>query len=266
MLELDVSCISPFATFFTVTYLLILPQECIKQHFNPAETSDMESDSEALGEPRTGECFWPSDSSGHDISDIEEITTRLPEELARLNALAPQLIPPGLLDTTIQGLVMIDKIIKKTLRNGRVGESRCLTEICSKCHQWLCAECLPNCTCREIKEVCEKPCETAGENRATLHTEETGGTEGDCQVHRGMYPPLFPSSIRLDLTSISDTRWKFCLKCGQWDLGSGYISDSDDETDWEYNSHRSHSSVGSSDPTFPGGLISYHNLWFASRP
>lgn len=157
----------------------------------------MESDSEAPDEPSTGECFWPSDSSGHDISEIEEITTRLPKELARLHALAPRLIPSKLLDTTIQGLVMIDEIIKKSLRNGRGlarGGSRCLTEICSKCHQWLCAECLPNCTCEEIKEVCEDPCETVGENRAALHTEDTGETEVDCQVHCGMYSLLFPSS------------------------------------------------------------------------
>lgn len=66
------------------------------------------------------------------------------------------------------------------------------------------------------------------------------------------------------LTIISDTRWKFCLKCGLWDLGSGHTSDSDDEADWEYNSHRSHSSVGSSDPIFQGGLLQYHDLWFAS--
>lgn len=150
----------------------------------------MESDSEAADEPRAGECSWSSDSSVHDSSDVEEITIRLPEELARLHAL----IPSELLDTTIQGLLMIDEIIKKSLRNGgglARGRSRCLTEICSKCHQWLCAECLPNCTC---EEVCEEPCENVGENSAALHTEETGRTEVDCQVHCGMYSLLFPSS------------------------------------------------------------------------
>lgn len=71
------------------------------------------------------------------------------------------------------------------------------------------------------------------------------------------------------LTNIVDKPWKFCLKCGLWDLGSGYTSDSGDEADWEWNSHRSHSSVGSSDPLFDGGpraQILYRDLWFENRP
>lgn len=177
----------------------------------------MKSDSETPDEPAHENCYWPSESSDHDVSDIEEISTRLPEELARLHALAPRLIPSKLLDTTIQGLILIDKIIRRSLRNGqgptRRAENKCLTDICSKCHQWLCGDCLPRCTCEEVVEACEEVCETVAEAEETEVTGgieeigeamETEGTEVEemegteetqeaCQVHCGMYPLLFPS-------------------------------------------------------------------------
>lgn len=162
------------------------------------------------------------------MSDIEEISDRLPKDLARLHTLAPQLIPPELLDKTIQGLISIDNMIKKGLRDGqspvRGAENKCLTEICNKCHQWLCGDCLPRCTCEEIEEACEEACESVVEDEETKvtggieeigeaketggteveeteETKETGGTEAEeteetqeaCQVHCGMHPLLFLS-------------------------------------------------------------------------
>lgn len=211
------------ARTYSLISSLFLSQICIKQHslttnpYGGREVCNVTSDSETPDEPAHENCYWPSESSDHDVSDIEEISTRLPEELARLHALAPRLIPSKLLDTTIQGLILIDKIIRRSLRNGqgptRRAENKCLTDICSKCHQWLCGDCLPRCTCEEVVEACEEVCETVAETEVTEVTggieeigeaketegteveemEGTGETQEACQVHCGMYPLLFLS-------------------------------------------------------------------------
>lgn len=210
----------PFPLAHTHSFHPLVSQICIKQHSLTTTPSDghevcyVTSDSETLDDPAHENSYWPSEPSDHDVSDIEEISTRLPEELARLHALAPRLIPSKLLDTTIQGPTQTDKIIRKSLRNsqgpGRRAENKCLTEICSECRQWLCGDCLPGCTCEEIGEPCEEGCERVAETEETEVTEvtsgieETGGTEveemegtqetqGACQVHCGTHPLLFPS-------------------------------------------------------------------------
>lgn len=66
-------------------------------------------------------------------------------------------------------------------------ESRCLIDICARCHQWLCADCLPICICEEIEENYEESYERIEEAREAEHIEGTEGTEEVCQVHCGMY-------------------------------------------------------------------------------